>query len=175
MSLWRSNFFWFLSELHCFNFLSFRFIAVIELTDADHEQNIDVLADATNNGKLCLYKTGTSKIPMMQNNNILPANNNTGPYFENRWRKFSYYLTVVFINNVAEKLHLKMNSSFTYHIYVLFKLNIKLCKNKIVCLQQKKKKKCKKILCKKTATKVKSEEKSSGERWKKCTKIRVGR
>lgn len=48
------------------------------MTDADHEQNIDVLAEATSNGKLCLYKTGASKIPMMQNNNILPVNNNTG-------------------------------------------------------------------------------------------------
>lgn len=53
-------------------------VAVIEMTDADHEQNIDVLAEATSNGKLCLYKTGASKIPMMQNNNILPVNNNTG-------------------------------------------------------------------------------------------------
>ncbi|XKL63869.1 hypothetical protein PGB90_006233 [Kerria lacca] len=50
---------------------------VIEMTDDDHEENIDILSSATNNGKLCLYKNGPIKIPMMSNNNILPFNNNT--------------------------------------------------------------------------------------------------
>lgn len=60
---------------------------VIELTDGDHEQNIEILAKATQNGKLSLYKSESEpiQVPFLQNNNnnnnnneMLPLNNNTG-------------------------------------------------------------------------------------------------
>lgn len=50
---------------------------VIEITDSDHEENIDVLSAAIGNGKLCQYKSGPIKVPSIQNNNTLLLNNNT--------------------------------------------------------------------------------------------------
>ncbi|XP_065199551.1 ATP-binding cassette subfamily G member 4 [Planococcus citri] len=61
---------------------------VIELTDGDHEENIDILAAATHNGKLSLYKSDPLKVPFIHhhnnnnnnnnnNNSIPPLNNNT--------------------------------------------------------------------------------------------------
>ena len=56
---------------------------VIEITDRDHEQNIDVLAEAINNGKLCVYKTGPTNVLLTRNNNNNNNNNNNDDSINN--------------------------------------------------------------------------------------------